>query len=182
MFYPKDFPKININEEFRLREQRFSDTEDFFSYIKNQNVKQYILAPIPENIKEAQEDIIYWIDLFYKRTGIYWSICETKTDKMIGAIGFHDINPVNNRAEISYDLSENYWRKGIMNLAMKKVIDYGFNTLKLERIQASTIKENIASIKLLEKNNFKFEGTLRHHRKHRGKYYNIEMYSILKND
>ena len=42
----------------------------------------------------------------------------------------------------------------------------------IERIQASTIKVNLASIKILERNGFNFDGTLRNFRLHKGKYYN----------
>lgn len=182
MIYPNNFPTLKINNEYILREQKFDDAANFFSYISNTQVNKYILAPIPQTLEEAKEDIIYWIDLYYKKTGIYWAICEAKTNKMIGAIGFHDINIINNRGEISYDLCSNYWQKGIMNLAMQEIVKFGFENLELERIQASTIKENIASIKLLEKNKFTYEGCLRNYRRHNNKYYNIEFYSILKNE
>jgi ribosomal-protein-alanine N-acetyltransferase len=182
MLYPINFPTIELNKEIILREQKYDDAANFFTYISDPVVNKYILAPIPKTFEEAKEDIIYWIDLYYQKRGIYWAISEKNTQKMIGAIGFHDINHINNRAEISYDLSSSYWQQGIMTIALEKIIEFGFKNLQLERIQASTIKENIASIKLLEKNNFTYEGCLRHYRKHKNKYYNIEFYSILAND
>jgi [ribosomal protein S5]-alanine N-acetyltransferase len=177
---PKDFPILEIDDKFYLREQRLSDLEDFYKYFANKNVAKYILSSIPENIDQAREEIIYWIDLFYKNIGIYWAIADKKTDKMIGAVGYHDFNRFNNRAEISYDLSEDYWQQGIMSKAMNVAIEYAFNKLLINRIQASTIKENIASIKILEKCNFKFDGTLDEFRFHKGRYYDIEMYSLTK--
>jgi [ribosomal protein S5]-alanine N-acetyltransferase len=177
---PKDFPELNIDENYYLREQKLSDLERFFKYFSDPNVSRFILSSIPETLDQAREEMIYWIDLFYKNTGLYWAIVEKKTDKMVGAVGYHDFNRYNNRAEISYDLAKQYWNKGIMTKAMNVALKYAFEKLLINRVQASTIKENEASIKLLEKCNFKFDGSLSEFRLHKGKYYDIEMYSLTK--
>ena len=177
-----NFPELNIDDDYYLREQRYSDAQDFFNYFSTPKVSEYILSSIPVTFEEAQKEIMYWIDLFYKNTGVYWAIAEKQSDTMIGAIGFHDWNRYNNRAEISYDLSPDYWNKGIMSKATKIVLQYAFDTLKINRIQASTIIPNTASIKLLVRNGFQKDGSLRHYRYHKGKYYDIEMYSILRTD
>lgn len=177
-----EFPLLDIDDNFYLREQKYSDAEDFYNYIAKPEVKQYILSTIPKTLDEAKEEIIYWIDLFYRKTGIYWAIANKETNQMIGAIGFHDLNYFNNRAEISYDLDLDHWGQGIMSKAMNTILKYGFEIMGIERIQASTIKVNLASIKILERNGFNFDGTLRNFRLHKGKYYNIEMYSKLSRD
>lgn len=178
----KKFPELDLDENYYLREQKYSDAEDFFKYFAAPEVSKYILSSIPKSFEESQEEIMYWIDLYYKNTGIYWAIATKHDDKMIGAIGFHDWNKYNNRAEISYDLSQDFWHQGIMSKATQKVLKYAFNTLNINRIQASTIKENVNSIKLLKNNDFLLDGVLRKYRYHDGRYYDIEMYSILKSD
>ena len=182
MLKPIQVPIINIDDKFYLREQKYSDAENFFNYISNHQVRKYILSSIPSNLNEAKDEIMYWIDLFYKNKGIYWAVADLETDQMIGAIGFHDLNYYNNRAEISYDLNYQYWGKGIMSKAMQKILKYGFQNMNIERIQASTVKENILSIKILERNGFLCDGLLRHYRLHNSKYYDIKFYSKLKND
>ncbi len=180
MALTEEFPTLKINDKLVLREQRFSDAADFFNYISKAEVKKYILSYIPVDPKDAEDEIIYWIDLFYKNHGIYWAI--TIDDVMCGSIGLHDINLVNNRAEISYDLCSSKWQQGITSLAMTKVLEFCFDQLNINRIQASTIAENIGSIKVLEKAGFKLDGTLKQYRRHNGKYYDILMYSIIKSD
>ncbi len=177
-----NFPIIEIDDQLYLREQKYADAENFFNYISKYEVRKYILSNIPTNLNEAKDEIIYWIDLFYRQTGIYWAITLKKTEQMIGSIGFHDLNYYNNRAEISYDLDQKYWGKGIMSKVMQQILKYGFEVMGIERIQASTVKENNLSIKILARNGFKLDGTLRHYRLHNGKYYDIEMYSKLRND
>ena len=177
-----DFPRLDIDDKYFLREQRYSDAQDFYQYFADPVVSQYILSSIPASFAESQEEIMYWIDLFYKKTGVYWAIATKEHNKMIGAIGFHDWNKYNNRIEISYDLGKEYWNQGIMTKAMEQVNLYAFKMLQVNRIQASTIAANVASIRLLEKSHFIKDGTLRKYRFHQGEYYDIEMFSLLKSD
>ena len=44
---------------------------------------------------------------------------------------------------------------GVMDEALKKVLEFGFNHLKLHTIEAYTQKNNRSSTKLLERNGFK---------------------------
>jgi ribosomal-protein-alanine N-acetyltransferase len=55
---------------------------------------------------------------------------------------------------VGYELLPAFQHKGIMTEALEKVIAFGFDEMKLQRIEAWTTKENHASIKLLQKNNF----------------------------
>ena len=62
----------------------------------------------------------------------------------------------NKIAEIGYDLSPTFQRKGIMDEALKSVVTFGFSKLNLSKIEAFTHKENQSSIRLLENNKFLF--------------------------
>ena len=136
------FPTLIIDDNFILREQSVEDYQDFFDYFSESDVSKHILSNIPNTLAEAKVEIQYWINLYQRRLSVYWAIAERNSNKMIGAIGYNDWNRYNNRAEISYDLSKAYWRMGIMTKAMKVVLDYGFNTMNINRIQASTLEVN----------------------------------------
>ena len=56
---------------------------------------------------------------------------------------------------MGYDLKPTFQGKGIMSEALNSIVEYGFNELKLERIEAFTNKQNEHSVKLLERNGFK---------------------------
>lgn len=172
------FPEIDLDENFYLREQNLNDIQDFLDYYSNPEVCKYILASIPKNIYEAEIELKYWIDLYRNRKTIYWAIARKSDNKMIGAAGFNNWDHYNNRTEISYDLAREYWHQGICSKALKKIVDFAFTKMQLNRIQASTLKENIGSIKVLEKTGFTYDGTLQEYRYHMGKYYNIELYAI----
>lgn len=178
----ENFPILDLDENFYLREQRLSDTQDFFEYYSDDRVAKYILANIPKTIEEAFTEIQYWINLYKRKSAIYWAIARKSDDKMIGAIGFNEWDRFNNRSEISYDLAPQYWQMGITSKTIKLVSKFAFERMKLNRIQASTLHENAASIRVLEKTNFNLDGILKSYRFYNGKYYDIIMYSLTYND
>jgi len=45
-----------------------------------------------------------------------------------------------------------------MTEAVKKVVDYAFTELKLHRIEGNVLPDNVSSLKVLDKNGFKYEG------------------------
>lgn len=64
-------------------------------------------------------------------------------------------------AEVSYYIWEKYWGNGFAVEALSSVVEFGFNELKLERIQAILDQRNTASEKVLIKAGFEKEGVLR---------------------
>ena len=149
-------------------------------YFADPKVSCHILSIIPKNKLEAEAELKYWLNLFIKKTGIYWAIARHDNNKIIGTIGLHEWDKYNNRGEISYDLNYEYWGKDIMRKALYQSLQYLFLELRINRIQAVTIKENLNSIKFLQKNHFNFEGVLQKYRFYNGKYYDINIYSILR--
>ncbi len=176
-FYSRKFPKLNIDDNYVLREQTVEDTEAFFEYYSDPSVGRHILATKPRSIAEASAEIHYCRSLFQFKRGIYWTIAERNSNKMIGAIGLH-INTHHRRGEISYDLSREYWNRGIMTKAMIKVVEFCFVNIGLKRVEAITLEVNGPSIAVLKKLGFIHEGTLKNYRYFNGASHDIEMYSI----
>lgn len=63
--------------------------------------------------------------------------------------------------EIGYILNRDHWGNGIAREAVSRVIDHGFDDLKLRRIFADTDPENAGSISLIQRLGFQYEGRLR---------------------
>lgn len=74
-------------------------------------------------------------------------------------IGFFGIKVNLDSAELSYIFDSDYTCKGYCTEVVKEAIDISFNKLKLNKLYAYCKEENIASIKVLEKNGFKENGT-----------------------
>ncbi|MES2677138.1 MAG: GNAT family N-acetyltransferase [Pseudomonadota bacterium] len=175
------FPTIDLGD-FILREQTLEDAEDFLEYYSDPEVSKYIVSFIPKTVEEARSEIRYWINVFSYNDGLYFAIARKSDNKMIGSVGVSGVNRNHNRIEASYDLAKEYWGQGIMTQALKAVLKYAFEELKFNRIEAYAMPANIGSYKVLEKCGFAFEGNLRQHRFHNGKYVDIGIYSILYQD
>ena len=76
-------------------------------------------------------------------------------------MGFSNMHVESGKADIGYWLGEAHWRKGIMSKALKSVLEFGFNRLDLNKIEARVYTQNKASAHLLEKFGFKREGLTR---------------------
>lgn len=175
-FYQKPFPTFDLDDQYYLREQSLDDTSAFFEYYAEPVVSRYILANTPNSLTDAMNEIHYCRNLFYQRGGIYWAIARKSDNRMVGAVGLY-INNQHNRAEICYDLHKDYWRQGIMSRAIKKVMDFAFEHIAVERIEAVTVKENIASMAILKKLGYLYEGTLHNYRQYEGRAHDIEIFA-----
>lgn len=95
---------------------------------------------------------------------LYFQLLEQKSRKIIGWCGYHTWYLDHERAEIGYGLFEDeYKRKGLMSEAIVPIIEYGFERMKLNRIEAFIGPQNQASITLINKLKFVKEGLLREH-------------------
>ncbi len=177
----KIFPIIDLGD-YILREQTLDDAQDFLEYYSSPEVSRYIVSSIPKNIEEAKSEIRYWINVFNYNDGIYFGIARKTDNKLIGSIGVAGFNRFHNRVEASYDLAKEYWGRGIMTKALKEVLKYVFKEFKFNRVEAFVMPENTASKLVLLKCGFVFEGNLRQHRFHNGKYVDIGIYSFLHQD
>lgn len=180
-FYQQPFPTIDLDAQYILREQTLEDTEAFFRYYTHPEVGQYILASKPTTLLEASKEVQYCRNLFYSKQGIYWTIAKKSNNEMIGAVGLY-MNNMHQRAEITYDLSRDHWRQGIMLKTIRAIVAYAFAQMALQRIEAVTRPENVASMALLEKAGFQREGTLRQYRYYNNQTWDIEMFAITPKD
>jgi ribosomal-protein-alanine N-acetyltransferase len=66
-----------------------------------------------------------------------------------------------------------------MSEVVEAVVRYGFDDLGLVRIEATVDSENFGSIRVLEKNMFKYEGTRRKRFYYRDAWHDEDMYAII---
>ncbi|HEX8517173.1 MAG TPA: GNAT family protein [Bacteroidia bacterium] len=119
----------------------------------------------------------------YNRSFKLFLITDKASGSIIGRCGIHNWNTEHRRAEIGYHMQdEDYKRKGLMTEAMGTVIEYGFNTLDLHRIEALVGSGNIPSLRLMGKYKFTREGVLRQHYYINEQYHDSVLFSLLRNE
>jgi len=151
-FYP--FPQL-VTERLFLRQLSLKDKEEIFAIRSNDIVNKYLARPKAQSIEDAK-DFIKKINFFISNNqSIFWAICFRGQDKLIGTICLWNFSEKENKAEIGYELLPEFHGKGIMQEAFSKIIEFGFQTLKLDTIEAWTTTQNEHSIRILERNHFK---------------------------
>lgn len=110
-------------------------------------------------------------------------LIEDKQGKIIGNLNFFESIPYSEGYEIGYRIYRPEDRgKGYMTEALRLFIAYLFALKKIERIQVCAFEENVASWKVAEKCDFTYEGTLRRAVYQKGKYHDLRVYSILREE
>lgn len=181
--YNEPFPELFIDDTIVLRELQKLDAMDLLNYLTHEEVYRFINEEdTPRTLKEAEGEVNYWSGLFKHRRSIYWAVALKNTNQVIGTCGFNVWSRTHDRAEISYDLSYDYWGQGLMTSVLRSIVKYGFEHMKLKRIQATVVLDNKASIRVLQKLGFRDEGVLRKYNCLRGKYCDSRMLAILDED
>ena len=102
---------------------------------------------------------------------------------LLGGINIGNVRRgVSQSASLGYWIGEKHSRNGYMKEALKLLIPSLFVDLRLNRIEAATLEENIASKNLLKKIGFKKEGVLRKYLKINGTWRDHILYGLLEND
>ncbi|MDL2306015.1 GNAT family N-acetyltransferase, partial [Bacteroides sp. OttesenSCG-928-D19] len=123
-----------------------------------------------------------WFQARYQEElGLRWGIALKGQSNIIGTVGFNNYTK-NHRANLGYDLQRDYWNHGYITEVLNTVINFGFNNLLINRIEAEVMAGNIASERVLLKIGFKKEGVLREWMYWNQKHFDMTMFSLLKND
>ena len=145
-----------------LRQFEISDADSFYELNLNPNVIKYTGNSAFKDIDEAKEFLENYSD--YRRNGFgRWAVIEKSTNQFLGWCGLKYDEKLD-ETDIGFRFFEHFWNQGFATESAKACIDYGFKELKLKTIVGRAMKENLASIKVLEKiglqydRDFDFEG------------------------
>ena len=144
-------------ERLRLREMYPGDAEAMFNLNSDPEVIQYTGDNRFPTV-EAAKIFLSGYRKVYEKWKSGRLICELKTTgEIIGWAGLKFLEK-ENVTDVGYRFYKKFWGNGYATEAAKASIAYGFSVLKLERIIAHARKENIASLRVLEKCGMKIIG------------------------
>lgn len=138
-----------------LREILFEDAPAFFAMDNNPNVHNYLWNKPTQRIEETIE-MIEFIRNQYSNNGIgRFAMILKETNEFVGWAGLKfNTEIVNNKVnfyDIGYRLDEKFWGKGFASEATFAWLDYGFNSMKIPKMEAAAHADNSASNKILQK-------------------------------
>ena len=144
-----------------LRPLEISDAQAMFDMNKNPEVHKYLWQTTEKNICESIKVIEYVQEQYKKnKIGRFATILK-ETNEFIGWTGIKFVNDQTengntNFYDYGYRLDEKFWNKGYATEASIAWLDYGFNQMKIEKMNAYTHFENGASNHILQKVGFNF--------------------------
>ncbi|PKR85383.1 GNAT family N-acetyltransferase [Heyndrickxia camelliae] len=175
-----------VGQQIYLRFFKTSDASELANlHIRNREFFQQVSPLLPEDfyteehqkvrieraLKKSDEGQLYAFGIFLKAN-----------DKLIGDISLTQIA----RGDLQscytgFTLDKEYNGKGYTTEALQLVVDFAFKELKLHRIEAGAMPDNIASIRVLEKVGFKKEGIAKENLKINGKWTDHQILAIINN-
>ncbi|MBQ7897073.1 MAG: GNAT family N-acetyltransferase [Clostridia bacterium] len=165
-----------------LRKIKKSDAADMFEYASKEDVTKYLLWNAHESLKYTKKYLKFLVSKY--KTGEYldWGIVLKSNNKLIGTCGFASLDLANAKCEIGYVLNPDYHKNGYAYEAVGKILEYAFDTLGLNRIEARVIKGNEPSISLLKRCGMTEEGEGREEIYVKGEYKSLIHFSLLKGE
>lgn len=180
----KIFPRLET-KRLLMDKLELHHASDYLAIRSNENVMKSTAMRVisAKDIQRIERYIQQQQNKFKRGNYLFWGMFLRETQNLIGAIFTEDINKHNLWVEIGYFLTQSAWGNGYMTEAVGEVVRYCFEDWGMNRIQAWTFDDNVASQKVLIKNSFQHEGTFRDFIRHPdSSLRTIRYYSLLKRD
>jgi len=175
------FPILET-ERLVLRQLTADDSKVWFQSLSDDEIAELVGMEPLKTVDEMKEIIDSFTDRFKEKTGMAWAITLKESNEFIGTCSYEQIDNRNHSGEIGYDLLKEYWGLGFMTEVLRAIINYGFEHLKLNRIEAHTASDNTASRNLLNRLGFYEEGTFRESSFYKGEFKDDSYYSLLRRE
>jgi [ribosomal protein S5]-alanine N-acetyltransferase len=148
-------------ESLRLRPFADSDADDLFALHSNAHVLRYWDSPPWDDRARADRFLAVSRQIAEEGSGARLAIEGVSDAVFLGWSGLTRWNPDFRSASLGYCLNDAAWGRGYATEAAGALLQWGFDTLDLNRVQAEADTRNAASARVLEKLGFVREGTLR---------------------
>ena len=176
------FPQLE-SQRLILREMTLGDLDFYFRHFNDPKIIEGTCFLGPKTLDAAKKELErYCINQFKENKGIRWGVVLKEVGELIGTLGFYDWDKDVRKVEIGYDLEPKYWGLGIMTEALYAVVQFCFETMKLNRIQAIISIGNHHSMNLVRRLGFKKEGVLRQNSFFKESYHNDLCFSLLREE
>lgn len=178
----KEVPSLET-ERLLLRPFCRDDMETYLEFMRNPAVHRFLGGGV--NVFSGEPHISNWLNningrLLRSKTVLTWCVELKSEGRVIGRVDLGGFVK-KSMAELSYYFAEEYWGMGFASEAVKEVARFGFDELRLHRIQALVMPENAASICVLEKVGFQKEGLLRKY--HFGReFHDVVMLAVVREE
>jgi ribosomal-protein-serine acetyltransferase len=102
-----------------------------------------------------------------------------RAGRIVGVVGFHAVDRVNQATSIGYWLAEAEQGRGTMTRAVGALVDHALSGWRLHRVEIRVATGNARSRAIPERLGFRHEGTLRGAERHGEDHLDLDVFSVL---
>ena len=176
--------KIIETERLILRRVRKEDAQMMYdNYAGDDEVTKYLSWPTHTSPEICAMVLRDWVSGYEKSDFYLWAITvKAEGDGLIGTISVVAHNDSIEKAEIGYCIGRQWWHKGITSEALKAVMDYLFDEVSFNRLEACHDPRNPNSGKAMMKCGMKYEGTFRQSGRNNQGICDASWYALLRGE
>lgn len=166
-----------------LRKFNMTDVEDMYNnWANDDDVTRFITWPSHKNIEETKKVVSNFIEEYTNADCYQWCIEYKETNEAVGSIAVVHMNEGIEAVEVGYCIGKAFWNKNITTEAMHAVMEFLFEEVGVNRIEAKHDTKNPASGKVMSKCGLKPEGIMRQGGKNNTGICDTAVYAMLKED
>ncbi len=166
-----------------LRSAELRDVRSLFRIIENsrEHLEQWLpWVDFVQSVDDERHIAEQWIYDMQLRAAIH--LCITCGNDIVGLVGTHQIDWINQRTSIGYWIGKEHTGKHYATEATAVLLNYLFDNVKLHRVFIQAATGNIASNRVIAKLGFKWEGLLRENERVKDKFLDHNIYGMTQSD
>lgn len=164
----------------RLRWMTEADIPALFELFSHPEVTRYWSWSAYTEVAQAERLLRNVHKYFAERSLFQWGFARREDDRIMGTCTLAELSAQHRRASLGYALNHAYWGQGYGREAVRRVVEFGFTSLELHRLEADVDPSNASSIQVLEGLGFQREGYQRQRYFLNGETQDAVLYGLLR--
>ena len=145
-----------------LRRFEAGDAEAMFrNWASDPEVTKYLTWPAHGSVEVSQWVLDDWMSHYEEDTFYQWAIVPKDLGEPIGSISVVSRNDNAQLVQLGYCIGKNWWHRGIMTETLQAVLDFFFDEVGVNRVEAIHDVKNPNSGAVMRKCGMTYEATLR---------------------
>jgi len=166
----------------RLREWSLDDAEAVRFAVQDPDIPRFMGIPPNHTI----EGVRRWLESvpadLESGAGANFAVVDARDGELLGSVGVSRSCDDPEVGEVGYWVSAHVRGQGVASGAIRLLVSWAFEALRLSRIELTTHEDNTASLRVAEKCGFVREGVLRAYREHHGKRVDLVMCAVVRGE
>lgn len=177
---PPDALDVELaSDRLLLRTPIEADVDQLAELADDPEIARFTFVPSPYDRGDADRFVERARDLIGVGDAYPLVVEHLESGDVVGIMALEPVDEEDLRVDVGYWIGEPYREQGFAGEALDRVLEFAFEGLGMQRVQARVLPGNQRSVTLLENRGFKREGRLRRHVRHRGQRKDEIRYGLL---